>query len=572
MTQADCPGNLNQLANSLHQGVIIFDGQMNIIQINRAAERLLGIAAADLLGASIHRLDINARSRAEELFDKAFMENPCAMSISRLENGLYIEVNHALKKILGFDRKDMIGKTTDELQIYRHPEDRQKVVEAIRSTGRASNLELEFRSKDGHTKIGLFNAELIELRGERVLLSAVIDITEQRQAETQKDLLQQMLKDIFDHMPSFLCSLDSRGNISQWNRQAELNTGITRDDAIGRQFSELMSSWPEVNELVQRCLLKAAIIQKELEIPAGHREAWPADITAYPLANGAESGVVLRIDDVTERKHLLNILVQTEKMLSIGGIAAGMAHEINNPLGGILQALQNIFRRLDPAAVKNQEIAASLGINLDRVRDYMDTRQILHFMDGIRNSGERAARIVQSMLQFSRNSASSRGLHSMPAMLDDVLELAAADHDINTGYDFRHITIVREFEPGLKPVLCCRTEIEQVLLNLVTNAAQALGKCLPASETGSPRIVVRAYSDDKWAMMDVEDNGPGMSEDTAHHVFEPFYTTKAPGEGTGLGLSISYFIITNNHQGDIQVRSSPGHGTCFTIRLPYEEQ
>lgn len=79
MTQADCPGNLNQLANSLHQGVIIFDGQMNIIQINRVAERLLGIAAADLLGASIHRLDINARSRSEELFDKAFMEihAPC---------------------------------------------------------------------------------------------------------------------------------------------------------------------------------------------------------------------------------------------------------------------------------------------------------------------------------------------------------------------------------------------------------------------------------------------------------------------------------------------------------------
>ncbi len=690
--------------------------------------------------------DITDRSRAEELFDKAFMENPCAMSISQLESGLYIEVNNALKQILGFSREDMIGKTTDEVKIYRYPEERSKVVEAIKTSGRASNMELEFLSKDGQPKTGLFNAELIELGGEKVLLSAVLDITEQRlaeadirqkaeqlalnerrlnslleawqypaqdinelqdyglqkatsltessvgfmlvfdrsledfmldiicyagidqatqqqieaelncgwlfkqaassehpliindvsrieggidykpgqppsvirrflsipvwtnnrklavvgvankadayvqddlkqlnllvsglweivqrrQVESRNTMLQQMMKDIFDHMPSFLCSIDSQGHITQWNRQAENDTGIPRAEAMRRPLSSVIACWPEVGEIVEQCLAQGVIVHKELEIPGNDTARWYAEIAAYPLSTGTERGAVLRIDDVSERKRLLDVLIQTEKMLSIGGIAAGMAHEINNPLGGILQGIQNIYRRFDPEMPRNVESAEEIGIDLQKLHTYMDKRGILQFIDGIRESGERAAQIVLNMLQFSRNAAHHKECQDIACMLENVLNLAAADHDINTGYDFRHIELVKEFSPHLEPIPCNRTEIEQVVLNLLTNAAQALGTAPDNSRINRPQITLRAYPLDNWAIIEVEDNGPGMPEETARLVFEPFFTTKPPGEGTGLGLSVSYFIIANNHKGEIQVRSAPGQGTCFIIRLPYD--
>jgi signal transduction histidine kinase len=114
-------------------------------------------------------------------------------------------------------------------------------------------------------------------------------------------------------------------------------------------------------------------------------------------------------------------------------------------------------------------------------------------------------------------------------------------------------------------VYCDRTEIEQVLLNLIRNAAQAIAA---GGASHAPRIVLRTRQEGDNALIEVEDNGPGMDQKTRLRVFEPFYTTKPIGVGTGLGLSVSYFIITDRHQGDISVSSALGQGTCFTIRLP----
>lgn len=108
-------------------------------------------------------------------------------------------------------------------------------------------------------------------------------------------------------------------------------------------------------------------------------------------------------------------------------------------------------------------------------------------------------------------------------------------------------------------------EIEQVILNLLKNAAQAMIYNPPEK---IPEIIIRLYQHDRYAVMEIEDNGPGMPEEVRVRVFEPFFTTKKPGIGTGLGLSVSYMIVTNNHKGLMEVRSSLGKGTCFTVRLP----
>jgi signal transduction histidine kinase len=259
-------------------------------------------------------------------------------------------------------------------------------------------------------------------------------------------------------------------------------------------------------------------------------------------------------------------MVQSEKMLSVGGLAAGMAHEINNPLGAILHNVQNIRRRLSPDLPKNMEQAEQIGIELETVNRYLQVREVPKLLDGIQQAGARAAKIVTHMLSFSRRSTRQMAPCDLPALIDQAVEIAGNDFDLAIGFDFKGQAINRQFDPDLGPVPGTANELEQVLLNLLKNAAQAIHQREDDSEPG--RIILRTRLNPPWAEIQVEDNGIGMSENVRKRTFEPFFTTKEIGQGTGLGLSVSYFIITNNHKGQMEVQSTPGQGTCFTLRLP----
>ena len=173
------------------------------------------------------------------------------------------------------------------------------------------------------------------------------------------------------------------------------------------------------------------------------------------------------------------------------------------------------------------------------------------------------------MLAFSRSTTTEFQPAQIEEILDTAVRLAANDYDLKKKYDFKHVEIVRELDPELDTVICDPMEIEQVLLNLVKNAAQAMAM------DGSPpphRIILRTRKEGDYARIEVEDNGPGMDETTRRRVFEPFFTTKAVGAGTGLGLSVSYFIVTEQHKGTIDVNSTPGQGACFIVRLPLKRK
>jgi len=290
------------------------------------------------------------------------------------------------------------------------------------------------------------------------------------------------------------------------------------------------------------------------------------DLVIFPLsANGVE-GAVIRVDDVTERVRLEQIMVQSEKMLSVGGLAAGMAHEINNPLGGILQGVQNVSRRLMETLPANSRVAEEVGISMEDVQAYMHGRGVPLILDGIRESGLRASRIVANMLNFSRSSDSKRTPFDMATLLDQTLELIDSDYDLKKGYDFKKITIHREYDPSLPPVYCEGNQVQQVFLNLFKNAAEAMAEKDYKDET--PHFVLSTAVKDGMAVIKIEDNGPGMASDTCKRVFEPFFTTKPPGKGTGLGLSVSYFIIVDQHGGTMEVFSALGQWTRFVIKLP----
>jgi signal transduction histidine kinase len=272
---------------------------------------------------------------------------------------------------------------------------------------------------------------------------------------------------------------------------------------------------------------------------------------------------------VTERVRLEEMVVQSEKMLTVGGLAAGMAHEINNPLAGILQNIQVIQNRISPDLPQNQEVAEQCGISIDALVAYMQKRKLPEMMSAVIESGKRAATIIENMLSFSRKSEARYVPCSLMELLDKTVDMASSDYDLKRKYDFRQIDIVREYDPNVPLVPCEASKIQQVVLNILKNGAQAMTQTKGKREAS--RFILRVLRERNMARIEIEDNGPGMDKDTRKRVFEPFFTTKNVGLGTGLGLSVSYFIVTENHQGTMAVESTPGTGTKFIICLPWEK-
>jgi len=395
-----------------------------------------------------------------------------------------------------------------------------------------------------------------------------LELEVQVRSKIEKKLtgFQNYLNSIIDSMPSALIALDEQLYVTQWNQEASALSGTRLDEALNQPiflaFEPLKPYLPQLKQTVeQHTVAKIERVTWTKDDEARHYA-----LTFYPLMGGAGRGVVIRIDDITQRLSLEEMMVQSEKMLSVGGLAAGMAHEINNPLGAILHNVQNIRRRLSPELPKNLEQAEQLGIELQAVNRYLEGREIPQLLDGIQQAGARAAKIVTHMLSFSRRSTRQMAPCDLPALIDQAVEIAGNDFDLTIGFDFKGQAIIRQFDPNLGPVPGTANELEQVLLNLLKNAAQAIHQRQDNSEPG--RIILRTRLNPPWAEIQVEDNGIGMSENVRKRTFEPFFTTKEVGQGTGLGLSVSYFIITNNHKGQMEVQSAPGQGTCFTLRLP----
>jgi PAS domain S-box-containing protein len=395
-----------------------------------------------------------------------------------------------------------------------------------------------------------------------------LELEVQVRSKIEKKLtgFQNYLNSIIDSMPSALIALDEQLYVTQWNQEAGALSGTPLDEALNQPiylaFPPMKAFLPQIKQTVER----HSVTKIERVTWVKNEQSRHYALTFYPLTGGAGRGAVIRIDDITQRLSLEEMMVQSEKMLSVGGLAAGMAHEINNPLGAIMHNVQNIRRRLSPELPKNLEQAEVEGIELAAVNQYLNAREVPQLLDGIQQAGARAAKIVSHMLSFSRLSNRQMAPCDLPALIDQAVEIASNDFDLTIGFDFKGQNITRQFDPKLGPVPGTANELEQVLLNLLKNAAQAIHQRENDTEPG--RIILRTRLNPPWAEIQVEDNGIGMSESVRKRTFEPFFTTKEIGQGTGLGLSVSYFIITNNHKGQMEVHSTLGQGTCFTLRLP----
>jgi len=434
------------------------------------------------------------------------------------------------------------------------------------------------------TTLGISSLEAHRRRAHKALLEAhrelesrtnalELEVCRRSESEMRVAGLKDDLSDVIDSMPLALIAVDQHDVIGQWNRCAEAVVGLPAERALGLPAPEVLAEfWPalELSRIKRRSGEWPDNERLQLERVRIEREdgVHSYNVTFYPLTRGYVQGGVVMIGDVTDQVRLQEVLMQTEKMISLGGLAAGMAHEINNPLGIVAQAAQNVQRRTSPELEANRSAAEAAGISLEGLQRYLETRGIHQFITDIRGAAARAAVIVANMLEFSRRSPSAKVAVDLSEVLDRAVVLAGSDFDLRKQYDFRRVRIVRNFAPSLPPVHGVVIELEQVFLNLIKNAAQAMA----LAGHDDPCITLSTSQEDKYAVVVVEDNGPGMDEATRRRVFEPFFTTKDPGVGTGLGLSVSFSIITGNHKGTILVHSTKGGGAAFTIRLPFASE
>ena len=533
-------------------------------------------ASGNVVGAIESIRDVTAIKQAEkELrrerdFSASLVQVSPTFFVAIDPHGKTLLMNDSLLNALGYAAEEVIG--VDYLQTFVPEEDQPALAEEFRKLTeqhKSTLNENRIVARDGQEILVEWHGQpCFDAEGNASHFFGVgIDITERKRHEVEMTRLRNLLKNIIDSMPSVLVGVDRDERVTQWNREAEKVTGISAEEARGNAlsdvFPQLVREMARVREAIRDRETKTD--QKVAQEVRG--ESRLADVTVYPLLSNGAEGAVIRVDDVTDRVRIEEMMIQSEKMLSVGGLAAGMAHEINNPLAGILQNLQVIRNRISSSLPKNREVAAACGTDMEAIEAYMRKRGLFHMIDSVIESGTRAAQIVANMLSFSRKGESNFVPHDIAQLLDQTVELAENDYDLKKNRDFRRIEIVREYDGDVPAVPCEKSKIQQVFLNLLKNGADAMRE---NEEGNPPRFVLRVLRKEDMVHVEIEDNGPGIDEATRRRVFEPFFTTKEVGVGTGLGLSVSYFIIVENHGGSLKVESDPGKGAKFVVCLPIE--
>ncbi|MBN2658439.1 MAG: PAS domain S-box protein [Spirochaetales bacterium] len=413
--------------------------------------------------------------------------------------------------------------------------------------------ELETRVEDRTGELAKTNALLMQ------------EIRAGDRARNEISYLNHYLKDIIDSMPTILIGLNRDFSVNTWNPEAEKKTGFIAGKATGMNIFNLMDRNSELYSQIEiKVREDESFSDLQGKISIGESEVFFGEVSYFSLQEQRAEMGILQIRDITEKIQLEDLLRQSEKMLSVGGLAAGMAHEINNPLAGMMQSAQNIKRRLNHDIPANRKKAEEAGTTLNAIIRYSELRNIPDMIQSILDSGKKAAEIVDDMVTFSQSEAKVSSLHSIAAILINVLASLKRDDAFKAEFQRDYFTIVEEYTPDLPSILCNEKKLEQAFYNIIRNALQILLD----SKSRDPRIYIRLSQGINSLQVEIEDNGPGMNEEIQKRIFEPFFSTKEINQGKGLGLSISYYIIRDHHGGNLWLEKSDENGSLFIVTLP----
>ena len=364
-------------------------------------------------------------------------------------------------------------------------------------------------------------------------LAVALDNAQLYTSLEQKALEIVRLKDFSENIVESLnvgvLAVDLDGIVEAWNTRMEQLFGVPRQDAVGQKLSALVP--PDL-------ALEIAARQGEQQVSGIHKHRFDRDgrtvtlnvsITPLVSKSGEWIGRLLLFDDVTQRERMEEQMTQTEKLTSLGLLAAGVAHEVNTPLAVISNYIQMLAKQMPDA----------------------DPRQGI--IDKIVKQTYRASEIVNNLLNFSRTSAAEFAEVDLNRVVEETLSLVA--HPLRTG----QIHVVKHLDERLPAVRGSSNKLQQVFLNLFLNARDAM--------PGGGMLQIRTAAHNGSVQIEIADTGAGISRENIHRIFDPFFTTKSNGRGTGLGLSVSYGIV-KEHGGKVDVRSTPGRGTSFHLEFP----
>lgn len=463
------------------------------------------------------------------------------------KEGRFIECNQALLDMLGYSSKeDLLGKDIPQ-DVYANLEDRSLFMERVEREGCVKDMEVEFKKRNGDKITVLLTAYPIRNeKGETVGYEGVnLDITERKRIEEELREANEFFRNLIESSVDGIVATDMKGNIFIFNKGAEAITGYTAEEVIGKIHVTGLYPKGMANEVMEKLrrpdpggVGKLPPIQLTVMNKAG--EQIPIQLSAVQIHDrtGREIASVgiftdlrprLNMERKLQETHLQ--LVSSEKMASLGKLAAGIAHEINNPLGGILIYSSLLIEDLPAEDPRREDLARVV------------------------QEASRCKEIVRSLLEFARQTEPRmEAVDINRAITDDLffLENQALFHNIR---------IVKNLDPSLPSAMGNAGQLKQVFMNIIINAAEAM------RENGELTITTSPAPDRNSVLMEFTDTGEGIPEENLSRIFEPFFTTKDVGKGTGLGLATSYGII-QNHGGKIKVRSTVGAGTTFTIELP----
>jgi PAS domain S-box-containing protein len=485
--------------------------------------------------------DITERKKAEE----AMRESRARFrELARLlpqsvwetdENGVVTYTNEAAMRLYGYTRQDTVPLHYLQNMI---PEDRDRAVENTQRLLQGETLggiEYTGLRKDGSTFPVMIYGSAIFKNGKGVGVRGItIDITEQKIAEKRLEQAAREWRVTFDSLTDIVAIVDVDYKIMRVNMAYANTLKMEPQQLLGKKCYELLNrDCPHIDCPHQQTLKTGKPARAEYFEPF---LGTYIEVSTSPMynENGDLKGTVHITRDISERKQMEQQLMLTDRLASVGELASGVAHELNNPLTSVIGFSQLLMEGEIPTAIKED-----LGL--------------------INSEAQRAASIVKNLLTFARKHAAVKQPTKINNLIEDVLKLRAYEQKVN------NIEVIKNLASDIPEIMLDYFQIQQVFLNIIINAEFFMTE---AHRRGLMTITTEKIG--RMVRVSFVDDGPGIPQENLNRIFDPFFTTKEVGKGTGLGLSICHGIITE-HSGTIHAESPGGKGAAFIIELPLNE-
>ncbi|MCJ7533758.1 MAG: PAS domain S-box protein [Anaerolineales bacterium] len=503
--------------------------------------------------------DITERKRVEDALRES--ERSYRTLVENIPGAVYrtepnrpwraIHISNEIEAISGYPARDFMDGPVRCYGDIELPEDTERSARII-ETGIASKrpyiIESRIRHADGSIRWVYEQGRAVySEQGEPLWLDGVIfDITERKRAEEALRESEERFRTLVENIPGavYRCEPTPPWRTIHLSRGIEAISGFPLRDFLDNTILFDALEFPEDKEMVNRALLTAVAETKTytIEYRISHGDGSIRWVYEKGRAIYSEQGQPLWLDgvflDITERKRAEEALREAQKLASMGSLAAGMAHEINSPLQVINGLSERITRQLENSQLDEGKLKRDIAT--------------------VNRCGWNIANIIRSLLTYARESPGQVASHNLNEIVNDTLLLT--EHQLKT---VSNISVLSDLGRNLPPLSCERTQIVQVLINLLTNARDAM------PNGGEVTIRTGYNAKQNRFTLQVSDTGTGIPKEMQEKIFDPFFTTKEVGQGTGLGLSIVLGIV-KSHGGDIKVESAPKQGTTFTIYLPKE--